>query len=613
MFRLLAVVALLAAACRSPNAGDAPTGPPVTLAAAGAAPVGDAFEPPLAGHRLAVLGDVAIVADPQGPGDDGTRPQVHLVSLSDGTVLASLALPSGAKPEAVVVTSDHNVYVVAAGLGGVYSVDVSRRALGPFAPVCAAPVDAAARGADLIVACRSGELVTLTASGPKVRQLYAPLSRVAVDDQGNVFVALQSAQVLEMDTPVSGSPVTVALDADHQLAPNTPRRLVALPGGGAVMLYQQSLTGELTTVASGEATPMANASDESLYSGSDSASPDMTGCALPAARPALTAILPRGGFMGQLWAPVTLAVDAAVDESGLTLALADPANDRVLLLDATTLSSSVDDACLSSIDGVSAETTAGLTSPFALAWWKRSLVVLGGGANLTLTVVRRARSQTPQTIALRPRTPSLGFALFHSNPRRLAGEATGLTVACASCHPDGLSTGAVLTIDGQPHRVMTVAEHTRGATLMHWDGLPFHDAIAEKTWHVGMGGEPLLAGEQAALRAYLDQLKLPPRPPADPRAVGLGSAAFDKAGCSSCHTRNGRFSNDGIADVGHGQHKVPSLLGLAYTAPYMSDGCAATLEARFDDPQCGGGVRHGNLAALSPLEQEQLTAYLKSL
>jgi hypothetical protein len=68
-----------------------------------------------------------------------------------------------------------------------------------------------------------------------------------------------------------------------------------------------------------------------------------------------------------------------------------------------------------------------------------------------------------------------------------------------------------------------------------------------------------------------------------------------------------------MADVGRGLHKVPSLLGLAYTAPYMSDGCAATLEQRFDDAACGGGTKHGNVGALSTAERGALITYLKTL
>ena len=43
--------------------------------------------------------------------------------------------------------------------------------------------------------------------------------------------------------------------------------------------------------------------------------------------------------------------------------------------------------------------------------------------------------------------------------------------------------------------------------------------------------------------------------------------------------------------------KVPSLLGVGARAPFMHDGCAATLEDRFG--ACGGGDRHGNTSQLS--------------
>ena len=58
--------------------------------------------------------------------------------------------------------------------------------------------------------------------------------------------------------------------------------------------------------------------------------------------------------------------------------------------------------------------------------------------------------------------------------------------------------------------------------------------------------------------------------------------------------------------------QVPSLRGLAARAPYLHDGCAPTLAARFS-PECGGGDRHGRTGTLSSQQAADLQAFLESL
>jgi CxxC motif-containing protein (DUF1111 family) len=56
---------------------------------------------------------------------------------------------------------------------------------------------------------------------------------------------------------------------------------------------------------------------------------------------------------------------------------------------------------------------------------------------------------------------------------------------------------------------------------------------------------------------------------------------------------------------------VPSLLGLAWRAPYLHQGCAATLADRFGS--CGGGEAHGHTAGLTAEQRADLVTYLDSL
>ena len=60
--------------------------------------------------------------------------------------------------------------------------------------------------------------------------------------------------------------------------------------------------------------------------------------------------------------------------------------------------------------------------------------------------------------------------------------------------------------------------------------------------------------------------------------------------------------------------KVPSLIGLQARAPYMHDGCAATVRERFFKPGCGGDA-HGAVldGRFTVAEVDDLIAYLEAL
>jgi cytochrome c peroxidase len=63
--------------------------------------------------------------------------------------------------------------------------------------------------------------------------------------------------------------------------------------------------------------------------------------------------------------------------------------------------------------------------------------------------------------------------------------------------------------------------------------------------------------------------------------------------------------------VGTGRKfKIPSLIGVAARAPFMHDGCAATLADRFG--ACGGS-EHGSTASLTPGQVSDLVAYMETL
>jgi hypothetical protein len=74
------------------------------------------------------------------------------------------------------------------------------------------------------------------------------------------------------------------------------------------------------------------------------------------------------------------------------------------------------------------------------------------------------------------------------------------------------------------------------------------------------------------------------------------------------------LTNNSTVDVGTGRPlQVPSLRGVQWRAPFMHDGCAATLADRFGNTTCGGGDKHGVTSTLKPADVADLTAYLQSL
>jgi mono/diheme cytochrome c family protein len=126
---------------------------------------------------------------------------------------------------------------------------------------------------------------------------------------------------------------------------------------------------------------------------------------------------------------------------------------------------------------------------------------------------------------------------------------------------------------------------------------------------------PLLTSEHVeSMFRWIDEI---PRmlPPAadDPVAAERGRALFNDAdiGCASCHSGEKMTNNTTVDVQTGGAFQVPSLLGLAWRAPYMHQGCAPTLAARFES--CGGGDHHGRTSQLTAEQRADLVAYLDTL
>jgi cytochrome c peroxidase len=138
--------------------------------------------------------------------------------------------------------------------------------------------------------------------------------------------------------------------------------------------------------------------------------------------------------------------------------------------------------------------------------------------------------------------------------------------------------------------------------------------LMDEVFVLRMGGKKLIGYEKQMLGPWLDRVPAPaPVVTADEATIERGRALFASPAlaCASCHNGD-LLSNKQLLNVGTGGNfKVPSLLGVGARAPYMHDGCAATLMDRFTT--CGGHDAHGQTSQLSPAELQDLVAYLDSI
>jgi hypothetical protein len=195
--------------------------------------------------------------------------------------------------------------------------------------------------------------------------------------------------------------------------------------------------------------------------------------------------------------------------------------------------------------------------------------------------------------------------------------ATKAGIACASCHPEAGDDGRVWQFVGLgPRRTQNLRGGVLARAPFHWSGdIVDMDALAKVVFEGRMAGPNLAEDQITALGQWMDaQPALAAPPPADAAAVARGDMVFHDptVGCTGCHS-GPQVSDHKLFDVGTGGvFKVPSLIAVGYRAPYLHDGCAATLLDRFG-PACGGGDQHGHTSQLSPQQLSDLVAYLQSL
>jgi mono/diheme cytochrome c family protein len=214
-----------------------------------------------------------------------------------------------------------------------------------------------------------------------------------------------------------------------------------------------------------------------------------------------------------------------------------------------------------------------------------------------------------------PTLIALGTSSRHDTGHQLFHYNTSGGIACASCHAEVGDDGNVWTFKGLGlRRTQSLSGGLLGSEPLHWGGdMQDFGALFDEVFVGRMTGFPLEREYVDALASWIDAQPSLKRTPSDAAAVERGRALFEstEVGCADCHS-GPLLTNNTTVDVGTGEPlQVPSLKGVSFRAPYLYNGCAETLRARFGE--CGGGDRHGNTSQLSESELDDLVAYLESL
>jgi DNA-binding beta-propeller fold protein YncE/mono/diheme cytochrome c family protein len=265
-------------------------------------------------------------------------------------------------------------------------------------------------------------------------------------------------------------------------------------------------------------------------------------------------------------------------------------------------------------------------------------VLTGSGDTTTPLTVNTITDITPQTLTAQQQH---GRQLFNdASDERITIPSTG-GISCASCHPGGREDGMTWHFaEGLRNTPSLVGKRLADTAPYHWDGTFTDFGGINHVLKDRMGGGGLQAEDFSDILAYLSVERAPDNPnrAADgsltPRQQA-GKVLFEnKAGCVTCHAGNAVTDNL-FHDVGTnfvtipltvleanpevtGEERVPfspntpSLMGVFASAPYLSDGSAATLDARVRDNMAFSG-KHGTTAQLSQDELNSLVAYLKVL
>jgi hypothetical protein len=557
------------------------------------------LKPSLSPGTLLLTSHFAWAANPDGD-------VVDVVDVESKSVVWTAQLPEGSSPGRLWEAPDAKMWVVLRGAAGVAVLDRTERTI-EVHDVCAAPRGIAGLNDTVLVACATGELVTLARDGHfmSARMLGRDLRDVVVGPDGTIYVSrFRSASLItlggrggelvrELQPPEANFSTSEGGTNPSSMLPHVAWRTILGPGGDVYMLHQYATTRALETVRPSMSSP-------SPYGGQGSCPSSPVATAVTryvGGQPFSTTILPD-----------TAGVDIAASSSDIVVV---GGADRSITQLSTRFFSSTGASCtfgatISKLDrpvvavGISADVFFQTRDDARLVAYSKWPL---GSTDVTIP-------DADVDVALSPSVPNKGFEIFHTP--------TPAGIACTSCHPEGGDDGHVWTLIESGEKVLRRTPSLRGGILptspFHWDGKETDFGVLMKDVFVGRMGGTATAADIYAVGQWVDAIpKLPPPAWLDRLSIDRGTVLFNgKAGCSSCHS-GPHFTNNQTMDVGTGgAFQVPSLINVAARTPLMHDGCAKTLHDRLTNPSCAG-VKHGNTSVLSDGERADLETYLESL
>jgi len=599
---------------------------------------------PISGGTLSVLSDssAAIVGDPE-------RDRISVVDLASLTLRHTIDLQSGDEPGRSVEDAQKHIHVALRSGGAVVSIDPLTGTILDRRAVCKAPRGIAFEAATglLHVACAEGKLVSLPAAGGAVVRtlsLEADLRDVLVRGSELWVTRFKSAEVLRIDSAgtldkrmkipqAQGSLAQPAKTdefgnsfADSKsvlLNPGTAWRAVS-SGTGAVIVHQDAVADEIEIT---EPSPSGSA-----YGGGN----DGISCG-GIVKNVVSTVTPDGNVVSTQFSGSPLPVDIAVsaDQTLVAVAHAGPADfgaprPSIVFPSHGGPSAGGSESFAGPSSGSTAVTIMSLSSlgngnpcafpdggvfseqpVTAVAFAPDGRLLAQTREPAQLLVVRDMGFGVPISVALPGESRAdTGHDLFHRD--------AGGGIACASCHPEGGEDGRTWRFtDTGERRTQALHVGLRDTAPFHWAGdLPGVGDLMNEVFVGRMGGVRENAPRVSALSEWLFSIKAPPpiRDAGD-AAVARGQELFRSAdvGCTTCHSGAKLTNNESmvIDSIANSKLQVPSLVAVGYRAPFMHNGCAATLADRFN-PACGGNA-HGNTAALDDTQRNDLVAYLESL
>ena len=244
---------------------------------------------------------------------------------------------------------------------------------------------------------------------------------------------------------------------------------------------------------------------------------------------------------------------------------------------------------------------------------------VSGDVSVIDLAAMRVTETVPVTTDPRPATEKRGQKLFFTSA--MPELTRDHWVSCASCHFDGDTDGRTWnTVRGPRNTQSLFSVHETHP--LHWSADRDSVQDFQKTLQGEMGGRGLAPSQLDDLAAFVNSLRLPPNPNANPNGPlaarakhGESVFASVRTQCATCHAPP-LYTDRKLHDVGTGggeaekvgpQFDTPSLRGLFATAPYLHDGTATLKEVLTTK---NSGNRHGITSHLTAEELDDLVAFL---